>query len=207
MGWVVLSEEVTSCSVEDFFSGVDVWLRRPQVVNRRLLGAVILREHVLSSQGTCDPEGQWVWAYQLHKELGESIKQGNQLSDSTSEHSDSVISGEEVGEVVSSSPADEGCVTCLVRELLPKMRSVPPKEDAIFLGNECVFCDFIGLAVLYHFPIFMLGADIDVCKYRFLALFPVSLVPRLLLHGEEPGYETIQPKEKNLPCDASRSKS
>ena len=177
------------------------------MVNRRLLGAVILREHVLSSQGTCDHEGQWVWAYQLHKELGESIKQGNQLSDRTSEHSDSVISGEEVGEVVSSSPADEGCVTCLVRELLPKMRSVPPKEDAIFLGNECVFCDFIGLAVLYHFPIFMLGADIDVCKYRFLALFPVSLVPRLLLHGEEPGYETIQPKEKNLPCDASRSKS
>ena len=139
MGWVVLSEEVTSCSVEDFFSGVDVWLRRPQVVNRRLLGAVILREHVLSSQGTCDHEGQWVWAYQLHKELGESIKQGNQLSDSASEHSDSVISGEEVGEVVSGSPADEGCVTCLVRELLPKMRSVPPKEDAIFLGNECVF--------------------------------------------------------------------
>ena len=144
------------------------------MVNRRLLGAVILREHVLSSQGTSDPEGQWMWAYQLHKELRESIKQGNQLSDRTSEHSDSIISGEEVGEVVSGPPADERCVTCLVRELLPKMRSVPPKEDAIFLGNEYVFCDFIGLAVLYHFPILMLGADIDVCKYRFLALFPVS---------------------------------
>lgn len=142
MGWVVLSEEVTSCSVEDFFSGVDVWLRRPQVINRRLLGAVILREHVLSSQGTSDPGGEWLWAYQLHRELGESTRQGNQLSDRTSEHSDSVISGQEVGEVVSGSPADEVCATCLVRELLPKMRSVPPKEDVIFLGNECVLCDF-----------------------------------------------------------------
>ena len=150
MGWVVLSEKVTSCSVNDFFAGVDVWLKKPQVVNRRLLGAVILREHVLelSLQGTSDPPGgEWLWAYRLHRELGETTKQGSQLSGRTSEHSDSAISSRDVGEVPSGSPTDEGGVTCLVRELLPKMRSVLPKEDAIFLGNQPVVCDFIGLAV------------------------------------------------------------
>jgi len=42
MAWTVLSTADASCSVEDFFAGVDVWMKRPQVVNRRLLGAIIL---------------------------------------------------------------------------------------------------------------------------------------------------------------------
>ena len=161
MGWVVLSKEVTSCSVDDFFAGVDVWLKKPQVVNRRLLGAVILREHVLSSQGrTSDPGDEWLWGYQLHRELGESTKQESQLSGRTSEHSNSTISSRDVGEVVSGSPADEGGVTCLVRELLPKRRSILPKEDAIFLGNERVVCDFIGLTCLYKFTDVL---DLEAC--------------------------------------------
>lgn len=32
----------TNCSASEFLSGVDVWVKRPQVVNKRLLGAVIL---------------------------------------------------------------------------------------------------------------------------------------------------------------------
>ena len=32
----------TSCSAANFLSGVEVWLKRPQVINRRLLGAVLM---------------------------------------------------------------------------------------------------------------------------------------------------------------------
>ena len=34
----------TNCSAGEFLSGVDVWIRRPQVVNKRLLGAVSFTE-------------------------------------------------------------------------------------------------------------------------------------------------------------------
>ena len=35
---------IVECSVEDFASSLDVWIRRPQVVNKRLLGAVVKEE-------------------------------------------------------------------------------------------------------------------------------------------------------------------
>ena len=40
--WQEIGGLETSCSARDFLSGVDVWVKRPQVVNRRLLGAVIV---------------------------------------------------------------------------------------------------------------------------------------------------------------------
>lgn len=40
MNWSIAAEEIVSCSVSGFYSGVDVWLTRPQVLNRRLLGCV-----------------------------------------------------------------------------------------------------------------------------------------------------------------------
>lgn len=42
--WKLCSSLETSCSGEDFFSGVDVWVRRPNVVNRKLVGVVNLLE-------------------------------------------------------------------------------------------------------------------------------------------------------------------
>ena len=40
--WREVGALETTCSAEDFLSGVEVWVTRPQVVNRRLLGAVIV---------------------------------------------------------------------------------------------------------------------------------------------------------------------
>ena len=37
----------TACSSADFYSGVDVWIRRPNVVNRKLLGSVTSLEGTL----------------------------------------------------------------------------------------------------------------------------------------------------------------
>lgn len=42
--------------MEDFYSGVDVWVRRPNVVNRKLLGAVVRLEGPLSSTRTWEED-------------------------------------------------------------------------------------------------------------------------------------------------------
>ena len=41
--WREIGYLETSCGTEDFLSGLEVWLKRPQVVNRRLLGAVLVK--------------------------------------------------------------------------------------------------------------------------------------------------------------------
>ena len=47
MSWKAEAECTVSCSVQDFYCGVDVWLERPQVVNRRLLGCVTVHKRQL----------------------------------------------------------------------------------------------------------------------------------------------------------------
>ena len=46
MDWTLVleSEKETAASTEGFWSAVDVWLKRPHVVNRRLVGAVVVQE-------------------------------------------------------------------------------------------------------------------------------------------------------------------
>ena len=40
--WREIASVETNCSAEDFLSGLNVWLKKPQVVNRRLVGAVMV---------------------------------------------------------------------------------------------------------------------------------------------------------------------
>lgn len=60
MSWVLKHSLKASCSVGDFYSGVEVWVRRPNVVNRKLLGSVVRLEGPLSpgwvskDLATCD---------------------------------------------------------------------------------------------------------------------------------------------------------
>lgn len=42
--WREIGGLETKCSASDFLSGVDVWVKRPQVLNKRLLGAVVIEE-------------------------------------------------------------------------------------------------------------------------------------------------------------------
>lgn len=50
MSWELKYSLQTSCSIEHFFSGVDVWVRRPNVVNRKLSGAVPRLERAFPSE-------------------------------------------------------------------------------------------------------------------------------------------------------------
>ena len=55
---------IVECSAEDLASSLEVWIRRPQVVNKRLLGAVV-REESYSERalenGSKDPNFQTVY--------------------------------------------------------------------------------------------------------------------------------------------------
>lgn len=53
--WREIEGLETNCSANDFLSGVEVWVKRPQVVNRRLLGAVVVKEEgkKLKSEKKC----------------------------------------------------------------------------------------------------------------------------------------------------------
>lgn len=44
--WIPYSdgESVPSCCLEDFYSALEVWLTRPNVVNKRVLAAVLLED-------------------------------------------------------------------------------------------------------------------------------------------------------------------
>lgn len=42
--WREIGGLETKCSASDFLSGVDVWVKRPQVLNKRLLGAVVIED-------------------------------------------------------------------------------------------------------------------------------------------------------------------
>lgn len=152
MAWTVLSAADANCSVEDFFAGVDVWMKRPQVVNRRLLGAIILREHVLDSKHPVEGHGgEWQWAYQLHGEMQGSTKQGDQLYGIAGGDLDSTAIGLGVGKQEETHDQELEHVTCLVRELLPKMKNMPSVQDNILVGNEWGDIILISSLTLCHF--------------------------------------------------------
>ena len=50
--WETVCQLQTAADFSDFLGGVDVWIRRPHVVNKRLLGASILQERAV-----CEDDG------------------------------------------------------------------------------------------------------------------------------------------------------
>ena len=134
MSWTNLYEHAASCSVEDFYSGVDVWLKRPNVVNKRLLGAVVVAEDDKISQECTlevDDDGMVrgrhssmaVLAQLYCKELQRARSEGNSEVQSTV-----LLKG-------------------VVRELLPRMRSSSRGLEAVLtdLANHSViFCPLSG---------------------------------------------------------------
>lgn len=50
VSWVVAAEQSVDADFRGFLSGVEVWIQRPHVVNRRLLGATLVRDPLKWSQ-------------------------------------------------------------------------------------------------------------------------------------------------------------
>lgn len=134
MSWTSLYEHAASCSVEDFYSGVDVWLKRPNVVNKRLLGAVIVAEDdKISTECTLeiDDDGMVRGRHASMAVLAELYCRELQRA------------GSEDNSEVQSTVLLKG----MVRELLPKMRSSSRGLEAVLtdLSNHSViFCPLSG---------------------------------------------------------------
>lgn len=103
--WELQHSLETSCSSEDFYSGVDVWIRRPNVINRKLLGAVIRLEAPLSTAWTSkDP-----LTCSDHVTVGELQQQP--------------------------CTEQEGGSRIVVRELLPRLRHARPALELVVVGT------------------------------------------------------------------------
>ena len=103
--WTCISECEVACSGADFHSGVEVWLRRPNVVNKRVLGAVFLEDKPLED---LSPDSQWVeWLTKLCSD--KSFQENETVMFSTGSR-------------------------MIIRELLPKPRSMAPGREAVLIG-------------------------------------------------------------------------
>ena len=118
-GWRLsaFGERECSCARADFLSAVDVWQRRPNVVNRRLLGAVEERAGAWGGgEGRATATEKEVLASVLAMEGGGAASEEG---------------GGEEAEVL---------WRFAVRELLPRMSSKAPGREAILLGERVMSC-------------------------------------------------------------------
>lgn len=148
MSWRLEAERTVTCSVSDFYSGVNVWLQRPNVVNRRLLGAVILYENksprhihpVTDEPVTLDtvdmfncPKGDIVSGCDT-----KNVFQSEQFQIKEQQIGPHVMPQLQcVLKMVASERGDKTVRNdrCIIREMLPKMRNMPASLEAVIIGK------------------------------------------------------------------------
>lgn len=145
MSWVLLSEHKAECSVDNFYSGVNVWLKRPNVINRRLLGAVTVAEEeeltCLSSSSKTpveNGEDDVVRGRRLLTNLSQLYCEEMRLNDGVDKAAETSMSGSQTAVKLKG----------VVRQLLPKMRSSPKGWEAVLVDemNHCfIFCPVANL--------------------------------------------------------------
>ncbi len=118
MSWTTAAEEIVTCPVSGFYSGVDVWLKRPQVLNRRLLGCVEVYTSpdtspatILELEAKCNGHGA------LYREV--------------------LLSG------IVCEGGGNSCV--VVRRLLPRMRNMAESLEGVVIGKLIKFGEGLEL--------------------------------------------------------------
>ena len=119
--WRELGAQETTCSAEDFLSGVEVWVARPQVVNRRLLGAVVV-------EGGGAKVGE-----KVERRIGGG---GDSKPTSRAQSPEVCFHDNECAAVSGGLNRCGGRASCTVRELLPRMRSVKPRREVVTTGRR-----------------------------------------------------------------------
>lgn len=150
MEWIEVASEKLGCpsvGVDDFWSAVEVWVRRPHVINRRVMGAVVLWE---------GPEGEGAWLKELELKLkhtygpGEHQTVGTDGDKSTSaaESCDDLVT--EGAVAVDHSNVDDHVTDhvthvdghmiqkrqWILRELIPRMQRIPKGREVVIIGNS-----------------------------------------------------------------------
>ena len=160
--WSVLSECKAACSADSFYSGVDVWLKRPNVVNKRLLGAITVlsnedEEAKKRSSSTEDSDdvvrGRQV-VHALARLYCEERRRDVDSSDERAEH-----------ELPEGGVAK---VKGVLRQLLPKMRSSSKGWEVVLIDQDnhsVIFCPLTSLKP---------PSSIPECSYK-LQLSPATV--------------------------------
>ena len=150
IGWISVNSATTTSDFSGFLKAVDVWIERPHVVNRRLMGAFIVQRTSVECLTCKDLERSMKL---LFDDQGKHLFQGNRNKEQeTTKHDDiHVITKSNAGEAnvlescgkETNSGArlcEEDRNTVIVRKLLPKQID---RKDAIFelviLGKCNVF--------------------------------------------------------------------
>lgn len=120
--WREVGALETTCSAEDFLSGVEVWVTRPQVVNRRLLGAVIV-------EGGGAKAGE-----KVERRIGKEKEHSQPTL--TAQSPDVCSHDNECAAVSGGLSWCGGRDSCTVRELLPRMRSMEPRREGVTTGRR-----------------------------------------------------------------------
>ncbi len=114
MSWKVQAEKIVSCAATDFYSGVEVWLTRPQVINRRLLGCVeVYSSHAMEHTTT-------------HVHINDGCGASSE-----------VLYGDCLSSLVSCVLSEEGGARSrvIVRRMLPRMRNMAESLEAVVIGR------------------------------------------------------------------------
>ena len=134
--WAKLASLETACSKEDFFSGLEVWLRRPHVVNRRLLGSVVLQEEAVER----GREGELLRRWRGGTSRAAGGREDKESIDLTECMTDGSVAdnggmSRQVPNMEVAPPPTGYSLRCQVRELLPRMRSLLPGREAVITGE------------------------------------------------------------------------
>ena len=125
MPWRLKGRLETTSSYSDFYSGVDVWIRRPNVLNRKLIGAVIQLESETGSRN---------WSLDDLDSIA-SLRVGDLLDGKSS------VTEKEVEEMqdVDKTPSGSGKSKLLVRQLLPRLKQIHSTHELIIIGTHSTY--------------------------------------------------------------------
>lgn len=157
MSWRLEGSVSVSCSARDFYSGVAVWLERPNVVNKRLLGAVThFQTDYLKLVHLADAKVKEVGVTTPGCTKGGTVDRRETDSvvykQPENKQIDSIVLSEllQVSRLVTEESVTGAPFNgkCLIRELLPKMRNMPQSLEAVIISKITVW--LMGISALLN---------------------------------------------------------
>lgn len=196
-GWRSVNSATTTSDFSGFLKAVDVWIERPQVVNRRLMGALIVQRTSLEYLTNRDLERSMKL---LFNDQSKYLFQGNgeKEHETTKQDDIHVITTSNAGEA----NVLEGCgketysgarvceeyrITVIVRKLLPKQMD---RKDAIF---ELVILERSQKRVSF-FPLSLTAFEKDGLKSLNESM-SYCLLYQLVSHKEQAARLVLQVKD------------
>ena len=127
VGWRSVHSAVTNAGFCGFLNAVNVWIERPNVLNRRLMGALIVKKSSIEHLTGSDLE-KFLFLFDAQSKY---LCQGTEIEGETLhfENGGVPVSSDDKeanapNRLVKDSDCSEELVSCIVRKLIPRSRQV-----------------------------------------------------------------------------------